>query len=112
MLGPIPWLIGAEVLDNNARASGMSTAAAVNWLCTFIVGLCFPKVFLLLFIIPQCMPQINELLGEWTFLTFACSLFLTWIFIYFFVPEVAHKEQAEIQVNKNHLCNILLLVFL
>jgi len=40
-LGAIPWLIGGEMLDEAPRATGMAVAAAVNWLCTTIIGLFF-----------------------------------------------------------------------
>src|SRR4051794_39049541 len=56
-LGPIPWLIGAELFPSKIRSSGMGLASIINWAANFCVGLFFP--------------HINNLLGVYTFLPFA-----------------------------------------
>jgi hypothetical protein len=43
-LGPIPWLIVAEMFDAKYVATAMSMACIVNWACNFLVGLCFPFI--------------------------------------------------------------------
>jgi sugar porter (SP) family MFS transporter len=41
-LGPIPWLITAEMFPARTRASAVSIATAVNWICNFVVGILYP----------------------------------------------------------------------
>jgi hypothetical protein len=36
-LGPIPWLIVAEMFDNKYVATAMSVSSQVNWACNFLV---------------------------------------------------------------------------
>ena len=40
-LGPIPWLIVAEMFEGKYVASAMSLCSQVNWACNFIIGLVF-----------------------------------------------------------------------
>ena len=43
-LGPIPWLIVAEMFDAKYVATAMSMACITNWACNFFVGLSFPFI--------------------------------------------------------------------
>ncbi|KAF1779266.1 Major facilitator superfamily domain [Phytophthora cactorum] len=43
-LGPIPWLIVAEMFPAKPRPTAMSIATMVNWSCSFLVGLTFPTM--------------------------------------------------------------------
>lgn len=43
-LGPIPWLIVAEMFDSKYVATAMSMACIFNWGCNFLVGLLFPFI--------------------------------------------------------------------
>ncbi|KAH8068757.1 cytochrome-c peroxidase [Aureococcus anophagefferens] len=43
-LGPIPWLIVAEMFDGPALDAAQSAACQVNWACNFLVGLGFPAI--------------------------------------------------------------------
>ena len=43
-LGPIPWLLMAEILPSRARGVASSTATLVNWTCSFIVTETFSSV--------------------------------------------------------------------
>jgi SP family galactose:H+ symporter-like MFS transporter len=40
-LGPIFWLLIAEIFPPEARAAGAGVATAVNWASSFLVGLAF-----------------------------------------------------------------------
>ena len=47
-LGPVPWLIVAEMFDSKYVATAMSMACIANWSCNFIVGVTFPYLSLYL----------------------------------------------------------------
>lgn len=81
-LGPIPWLIGGEMLSEGPRATGMSIGAATNWFFTTVVALCFPAV--------------QKALGDYSFLPFIIFIALAVVFTYFFVPETRGRTPAEV----------------
>jgi MFS transporter, SP family, solute carrier family 2 (facilitated glucose transporter), member 3 len=82
-LGPIPWLIVAEMFDAKYVATAMSMACIVNWGCNFLVGLLFPFV--------------QQALGPWSFGPFGLVLIATFLFTYLLLPETHGKSVAEIQ---------------
>lgn len=82
-LGPIPWLIVAEMFPAKPRATAMSIATMVNWMCSFIVGLVFPTL--------------QSELNEFSFMPFATSLVFALVFIIKYVPETKGKTTVEIQ---------------
>ena len=43
-LGPIPWLITAELFRQAARPAAFMVACLLNWTCNFIIGISFPAV--------------------------------------------------------------------
>ena len=89
-LGPIPWLIVAEMFDAKYVALAMSASCQVNWFCNFLVGLIFP--------------YINNYLGAYSFVPFAAVLFLGFIFIHIWLPETQGTTPEELQaqlVKKN-----------
>mmetsp|Transcript_11702 Transcript_11702/g.28761 ORF Transcript_11702/g.28761 Transcript_11702/m.28761 type:complete len:698 (-) Transcript_11702:140-2233(-) len=91
-LGPIPWLIVAEMFDGKYISSAMSVSSQLNWTCNFFVGLLFP--------------YLNESLGPYSFAPFAIVLLLTFIYAWIWLPETAGTTPAELQaelVKKNAL---------
>ena len=82
-LGPIPWLIVAEMFDAKYVATAMSLACIVNWACNFLVGLLFPLM--------------QEALGPLSFGPFAIVLVLTFLFTYIYLPETHGRTVEEIQ---------------
>lgn len=89
-LGPIPWLIVAEMFDGKYISAAMSVSSQLNWTCNFFVGLLFP--------------YINEKLGPYSFGPFAVVLLLTFIYAWIWLPETAGTTPAELQaelVKKN-----------
>ena len=82
-LGPIPWLIVAEMFDAKYVATAMSLACIVNWACNFLVGLLFPLV--------------QQHLGAFSFGPFAVVLMLTFLFSFFYLPETHNRTVEEIQ---------------
>lgn len=43
-LGPIPYMIGSDLLDSSMRAFGMSLGCFFNWSFNFCVGISFPSL--------------------------------------------------------------------
>lgn len=84
-MGPIPWLIVAEMFPAKPRATAMSIATMVNWFCTLIVGLAFPTM--------------QSELNEFSFVPFASALALALVFILKYVPETKGKTILEIQLE-------------
>ena len=82
-LGPIPWLIVAEMFDSKYVATAMSIACIVNWFCNFLVGLTFP--------------MIQAALGPWCFGPFGFVLLCIFGFTQFLLPETHGRTIEEIQ---------------
>lgn len=82
-LGPIPWLIVAEMFEAKYVATAMSVSCQVNWACNFIVGLIFP--------------YLQESLGAYAFLPFAGSLFMTIIFVIVWLPETKGTTPEDLR---------------
>jgi len=72
-LGPIPWLIVAEMFEGKYVATAMSLSSQLNWACNFIVGLIFPYM--------------NEYLGPYSFGPFAMVLLFVFAFAAAVLPE-------------------------
>lgn len=81
-LGPIPWLIVAEMFDGKYVIVAMSLCSQLNWVCNFIVGMVFP--------------YINAYLGPYSFIPFAVVLALTFIFTLFVLPETQGKRPEDL----------------
>ena len=82
-LGPIPWLVVAEMFDARHIDAAQSVACQVNWLCNFLVGAAFPAV--------------NKSLGPLCFLPFGVILALTLLFVLVILPETRGKSVEDIQ---------------
>jgi MFS transporter, SP family, solute carrier family 2 (facilitated glucose transporter), member 3 len=72
-LGPIPWLIVAEMFEGKYVAVAMSISSQLNWACNFIIGFVFPYM--------------NQYLGAYSFAPFACVLLATFVFAATILPE-------------------------
>jgi MFS transporter, SP family, solute carrier family 2 (facilitated glucose transporter), member 3 len=82
-LGPIPWLIVAEMFDSKYVATAMSIACIVNWGCNFLVGLCFPFV--------------QQALGAYCFAPFGVVIIAAYLFTHLYLPETHGRTIEEIQ---------------
>lgn len=80
-LGPIPWLIVAEMFEGKYVATAMSTSSQLNWACNFIVGFVFPYM--------------NQYLGPFSFVPFAIVLLATLIFAVTILPETAGSTPEQ-----------------
>lgn len=81
-LGPIPWLIVAEMFDGKYVAVAMSICCQVNWAGNFIIGLVFPYM--------------NQYLGAYSFGPFALILAICFLFALFILPETQGTTPDEL----------------
>lgn len=83
-LGPIFWLMIAEIYPLKIRGLAMSMATVANWLFNLIVALTF-------------LSLIHGLGASVTFWLYAFLSILAWIFCYKKVPETKGKSLEEIE---------------
>ncbi|CEG38916.1 sugar transporter [Plasmopara halstedii] len=86
-LGPIPWLIAAEMFPPRSRTTATSIATMVNWFGLFLIGIFFPTM--------------QRELEDEIFVPFAILLALAFAFSLKFVPETKGKTVEEIQDDVN-----------
>ncbi|KAG2203486.1 hypothetical protein INT47_008213 [Mucor saturninus] len=79
--GPIPWVVCAEIFPLRSRAKGMSVTTSSNWMNNFIIGLIVPVML--------------ENITYGTYIFFACFLFLSFAFVWYFVPETKGRSLEE-----------------
>ena len=72
-MGPIPWLIIAEMFEAKYVALAMSLCSQLNWMVCFVVSLGFPTM--------------HEVLDQFTFIPFAVILFIAFWSTWRLVPE-------------------------
>ncbi len=88
-LGPIFWLLIAEIYPLRVRGIAEGTAAGVNWAFNFLVSLTFLTLI--------------EMLGRtWTFWLYAVLAIASWAFSYYLVPETKGRTLEEIERSFRH----------
>jgi SP family facilitated glucose transporter-like MFS transporter 3 len=85
-LGPIPWLIVAEMFNGKYVATAMSVSSQLNWACNFMVGLGFPSM--------------NAYLGPYSFGPFAVVLLACFLFAWFILPETQGTAQSRDEMTR------------
>jgi SP family facilitated glucose transporter-like MFS transporter 1 len=95
-LGPLPFLIAAEVLPDHLRTKGMSITTFINWMSNLFVGICFPFI--------------AQMTKNYTFVPFTFLLVLFWLSVYFLLPETHGKTNAEIQQEFSQQADFLFYV--
>lgn len=82
-MGPVFWVLIAELFPLDARAAGVGVATATNWFFNFVVGLCF-------------LPVAGAIgMGE-AFWAFAAICVLAFAFASRYVPETKGRTFTEI----------------
>ncbi len=85
-LGPVFWLLIAEIFPLAVRGRGMSVASVSNWGSNFIVTLAFPKL-------------VASLGSATAFAIFAVLTSGAWVFTYRMVPETRGRSLEEIEAE-------------
>lgn len=88
-LGPVPWVISAEVLPPEIKSSGIGIASTINWFSAFITT----KFYL------NLQAAIG---GDMTFYLFAALSVIGTIFIHKLLLETKGKTLDEIQQELNN----------
>lgn len=84
-LGPIPWMMAGDLCRIDIKAFVSSTAGTLNWLLAFTVTSTFNSL--------------NSAIGSGqVFWIFAGVMLLSFIFMFFVIPETKGKSVDEIQI--------------
>lgn len=83
-LGPVVWVLLAEMFPNRVRSSGMAVAVAAQWISNFVVTTLFPKL-------------VTYMNGSLPFWIFAVMCVLTVLFVKGFVPETKGTTLEEME---------------
>src|SRR5205823_13300673 len=83
-LGPIFWLLIAEIYPLKIRGLAEGTAATFNWWSNFIVSLTF-------------LTLVEKLGASSTFLLYALASVGSWLFAYYLVPETKGRTLEQIE---------------
>ena len=83
-LGPIFWLLIAEIYPLKIRGLAEGTAATFNWASNLIVSLTF-------------LTLVEKLGASSTFLLYAIASVASWFFAYCFVPETKGRSLEQIE---------------
>lgn len=83
-LGPVMWVLFAEIFPNHVRGLAISLVTVVNSLASFATQLFFPW-------------ELEHVGAQFTFLTYAAFGLLGLIFIYRLLPETKGKSLEQIQ---------------
>jgi SP family facilitated glucose transporter-like MFS transporter 3 len=88
-LGPIPFLMVAEMFDAKYVAVAMSVCSQLNWVCSFVVCVLFPSM--------------AELLGAYSFLPFAAILAASFVFALTVMPETRGTTPEELLLRNSSI---------
>jgi SP family galactose:H+ symporter-like MFS transporter len=83
-LGPIFWLLIAEIYPLKIRGLAEGTAATFNWASNLIVSLTF-------------LTLVEKVGASSTFLLYALASVASWLFAYYFVPETKGRTLEQIE---------------
>ncbi len=83
-LGPIFWLLIAEIYPLKIRGIAEGTAATFNWGSNFVVSLTF-------------LTLVEKLGASSTFLLYALFSVASWLFAYYLVPETKGRTLEQIE---------------
>ncbi len=83
-LGPIFWLLIAEIYPLKIRGLAEGTAATFNWASNLIVSLTF-------------LTLVEKLGASSTFFLYALASVVSWLFAYYFVPETKGRTLEQIE---------------
>lgn len=89
-LGPIPWVMMAEIFPNKTRGLAMSVSVLILWLSIVVITQFFPIL-------------LKTIGGAYTYWLFGINSFILLVFIWKKIPETKGKTLEEIEKNwKKH----------
>ena len=94
-MGPVVWVILAEIFPNRIRSIAMSIAVAAQWLANYLVSQSFPMV------VESNVNQLKINGGMWNnalpYFIFAIFIASTIVFVWKFIPETKGKTLEEME---------------
>ncbi|TDH74289.1 hypothetical protein CCR75_006780 [Bremia lactucae] len=84
-LGPLVWVMTADIFPDSIRASASSFCIGINWLCNLIVGVSYPYV--------------SDALKDYAYVPFVALLAVFYLLSLKMVPETTGKSAEEIQAE-------------
>ncbi|KAL3666365.1 hypothetical protein V7S43_008616 [Phytophthora oleae] len=81
-VGPLVWVMTADIFPDSIRASASSLCIGVNWLCNLVVGVTYP--------------YISDALDDYAYVPFVVLLVLFYLLSLKLVPETSGKSAEEI----------------
>lgn len=88
-VGPLPWLILAELFPQSVKIAATSLVSSLNWLLSFCMAYSFAYF-------------IFKLGLSITFFSFGISCFIFGVYCYFAIPETKGKTLEELHVDLTH----------
>lgn len=88
-MGPVVWVVMAEIFPTKIRGSAMSIATVCLWVACYVVSQTFPWM-------------LETLGGAWTFWFYAAICVVALVFVALFVPETKGKTLEEIERSWTH----------
>eukprot|EP00644_Phytophthora_capsici_P010306 jgi/Phyca11/553155/estExt2_Genewise1Plus.C_PHYCAscaffold_510140 len=82
-LGPLVWVMTADIFPDSIRASASSLCIGINWFCNLVVGVSYP--------------YLAAALKDFSYVPFVVFLALFYCVAYRLIPETSGKTSAEIQ---------------
>ncbi|ETL91029.1 hypothetical protein L917_10380 [Phytophthora nicotianae] len=89
-LGPLVWVMTADIFPDSIRASASSLCIGVNWLCNLIVGVAYPYV--------------SDALNDYAYVPFVALLVVFYLLALKLVPETSGKSAEEILAEYDSRC--------
>ena len=83
-LGPVVWVVNAEIFPIKVRGQAVAVATFVLWFAAFLISLTFPWL-------------LKNLEGGATFLLYGVMCVLMFLFVWRYVPETKQKSLEEIE---------------
>ena len=84
-MGPMPWTINSEIFPQNFRSTGVGITTMCNWVVNFLVSLTF-------------LDLVDALTSYGAFWFYAGCGVLSFVFLYFMLPETKGLALEEIAV--------------
>jgi len=85
-MGPIVWVVMAEIFPTRMRGSAMAIATVILWISDFAVTLSFPVI----------ADRLNESTAFWLY---AAMCAVDFVFMFVFLPETKGKTLEEIETR-------------
>lgn len=88
-LGPLPYIVTAEIFPANCRAAGASLCWSFNWISNFVTSLTF-------------LPLVEATSEAGAFSVYSCICGLALLFLYFGVPETKDANADVVAVARHN----------